>query len=413
MATDAQTLLTEAQCYACYASNPYTLNLLKLALLQQIAAAGGGGGTHYFNLVGTAYIGGDQTGNARGAGALDVQSVRSAATQVASGDNSSAFGYRNTASGYRSVAIGYLNTASNSRSNAFGYFNTASGTYSSAVGYKSTASDQYSSAVGCKNLAMGRYSSAFGYNSTASGLRSSAVGYTNTASDKYSSAVGYTNTASNTHTSAFGYKNTASGQYSSAVGYTNTASNTYSSAFGYNSTASGLRSSAVGYTNTASGHYSSAVGYTAIARIVNTTNICGPQIIRKDAGETLAAAFQSFCGVNTVLMWTEVDLKVADDFVITLPAGCHFYPDECGVIVTSATLVTVQPTVRFGNTGTPAKFLAAAITTTAIVQFDRQRFQTLLSAAGEVTLSAGVTIVATATTMLGRFYMKGLLVEDE
>lgn len=39
MATDAQTLLTAAQCYACFASNDYTIQLMKLSLLRQILLA--------------------------------------------------------------------------------------------------------------------------------------------------------------------------------------------------------------------------------------------------------------------------------------------------------------------------------------------------------------------------------------
>jgi hypothetical protein len=39
MATDAQTLLTEAQCYECNGANDYSLLLMKLALLRQILLA--------------------------------------------------------------------------------------------------------------------------------------------------------------------------------------------------------------------------------------------------------------------------------------------------------------------------------------------------------------------------------------
>lgn len=44
MATDPQTLLSEAKCYNCYAGNPYALQLMALSLLVQIIAGGGGGG---------------------------------------------------------------------------------------------------------------------------------------------------------------------------------------------------------------------------------------------------------------------------------------------------------------------------------------------------------------------------------
>ena len=174
----------------------------------------------------------------------------------------------------------------------------------------------------------------------------------------------------------------------------------------------GQYATAQGPNSTASGYRSSAIGSKAHSRINYTTNICGPQITRKDNGEGLAETFNQFCGVEVVLTSPIEDLKTVTDYVITLPNGCHFYPDECGVIITAADTVAVQATVRFGNSGTPAKLLAATITTTAAAVYDRHRFQTLLSAAGEVTLSAGVTIAATATTLTGRFYWKGLLVED-
>ena len=75
-------------------------------------------------LVGTAWLGGDKTGDVRGDSALDIQSGRFLPTRVASGTNSSAFGYSNTSSG--------------TSSSAFGYNNTASGYYASSVGYNNT-----------------------------------------------------------------------------------------------------------------------------------------------------------------------------------------------------------------------------------------------------------------------------------
>jgi hypothetical protein len=57
--------------------------------------------------IGTAYIGGDKTGNARGTNALDLQTTRVAgATYVASGNNSVAIGTNMIASGTDSIAIG-------------------------------------------------------------------------------------------------------------------------------------------------------------------------------------------------------------------------------------------------------------------------------------------------------------------
>ena len=73
-------------------------------------------------------------GNARGANAVDLQLSRVVATQVASGINSFAAGYRNVASGAGSTTLGAENTASGSFSSAIGRSNTASGTNSLAAG---------------------------------------------------------------------------------------------------------------------------------------------------------------------------------------------------------------------------------------------------------------------------------------
>jgi hypothetical protein len=74
-------------------------------------------------------------GNKRGANAIDLQILRSASTQVASGASSIAVGFNNTASSTESIAIGGSNTASSTNSSAIGSNNSASGTYSSAFGY--------------------------------------------------------------------------------------------------------------------------------------------------------------------------------------------------------------------------------------------------------------------------------------
>ena len=308
-------------------------------------------------LTGSAILGGDLTGDTRGANALDIQSSRNTTTQVASGARATAVGYRNTASGPSASAIGYNNTAS------------------------------------------AYYSSTFGVSNTASNTNSSAFGSSNTASAVYSSAFGSSNTASNTDSSAFGYNNTASGSNSSAFGIFNTASNTNSSAFGFD--------------NTASGSNSNAFGYKAKARIEKTTNICGPQIIRKDDGETSGIAFESFCGVETILMSKEIDLETVADQTLTLPSNCKFWLNEIGLIATSIDTISTQPTIRFGITGSLAKHNAAAITTDITAAGKREIETPLVPEDGETSLTAGVTVAAVATIALGRFYWKGMLIEDE
>jgi len=74
-------------------------------------------------------------GNARGADAVDWQSVRSAATQVASGANAALVGGSgNTASASYAIAGGINNAASGTAAVAFGQGNAISGSFSVAPG---------------------------------------------------------------------------------------------------------------------------------------------------------------------------------------------------------------------------------------------------------------------------------------
>lgn len=147
-------------------------------------------------IFGTAYVGGNKTGNTRGTRALDIQDNRLNLDQIASGFQSVALGGNNKASDQSSIAIGVSNIASNLNSSAVGYNNTASGNYSNAAGYFNTASGFNSSALGNTNTSSSNYSSAMGYGNTASGSYSSAVGNFNTSSGSYSSAFGRNNTSS-------------------------------------------------------------------------------------------------------------------------------------------------------------------------------------------------------------------------
>jgi hypothetical protein len=111
-------------------------------------------------------------GNARGANAVDLQTVRNAATQVASGANSFAAGKTNIASGSASVAIGSFCTSSGISSVAIGGAASggsaqATGDYSVALGLntKALAAGAYGLGVDCEatsvhTCAMGRRSKA-------------------------------------------------------------------------------------------------------------------------------------------------------------------------------------------------------------------------------------------------------------
>jgi len=124
-------------------------------------------------------------GNPRGLGAVDLQTQRNAATQVASGAGSFVMGFGSTASGTRSFAMGEFSTASGDYSAAMGTSN-ASNSSATAFG-SSTASNTYSTAMG-QGTASGSYASAMGL-SNATSTGATAMGLS-TASGSYSFACG-------------------------------------------------------------------------------------------------------------------------------------------------------------------------------------------------------------------------------
>jgi len=154
----------------------------------------------------------DAGGNARGQDAVDLQRVRSAATQVASGQQSVIGGGRNnTASGgVATVGGGQNNTASRDYATVGGgTSNTASG-FGATVGGGTinTASDQYATVGGGNgNTASGSYATVGGgYINTASGFMATVSGGNyNTASGSHSVVPGgYSNIANAAFNLVFG-----------------------------------------------------------------------------------------------------------------------------------------------------------------------------------------------------------------
>ena len=83
-------------------------------------------------------------GNARGTNSVDLQTVRAAATQVASGARSAIVGgQNNTASGSQSFVVGSDNVVSGTVSVAIGGFSSISGTYGIGLGLQTTDRGRY------------------------------------------------------------------------------------------------------------------------------------------------------------------------------------------------------------------------------------------------------------------------------
>lgn len=91
-------------------------------------------------------------GNARGTNAIDLQTTRSAATQVASGASAVVVGVNSTGSGSSSVAIGSTNTAGNLGAVAIGSGVSATGQRGTALGNSSTDRGRFGSLVHANGL---------------------------------------------------------------------------------------------------------------------------------------------------------------------------------------------------------------------------------------------------------------------
>lgn len=146
-------------------------------------------------------------GNKRGDYAVDLQMLRSSASQVASGVRSFAVGNNNTSSGTASVSLGTTNTASSSASIALGNSNTSGGASSVALGFTNTSSGSYSTAIGGSNNCSNNYSVGIGGLNTVSGVTAIGIGYNNTSSGNCSIAIGEQLTANGSYSVATNFNN--------------------------------------------------------------------------------------------------------------------------------------------------------------------------------------------------------------
>lgn len=166
-------------------------------------------------------------GNKRGANSVDLQTVRTNASNVASGQYSVVLGYNCRASATNSIAIGATSYATAVRAIALGSNSFANGVGSVAMGNDIGTT----TASGVGSVAMG------GVNTTASGGASTAFGG-GIASNDASFAVAYGN-ASGFSSVAMGGQigggAAASGNYSFALGSSTRATGAYSMAMLWNS----------------------------------------------------------------------------------------------------------------------------------------------------------------------------------
>ena len=167
-----------------------------------------------------------------------------AANNLASGDNSVAFGERTTASGSNSTAFGQGTKATEKRATAFGQRTQAIQSNATAFGIDTIASGQNATAFGNLTQATEIGATAFGNKNQATGQYATAWGGGDKKIDGTTTKVG--TVASGTYATAFGERTVASGESATAFGSDSTASGKNAAAFGENSTASGEASTAFG-----------------------------------------------------------------------------------------------------------------------------------------------------------------------
>lgn len=244
------------------------------------------------------------------------------------------------------------------------------------------------------------------------GLRGSVIGNIafNTGQDGL--AIGYGANNSGSNGIAIGESAANSGNDGITVGESTINTASFGTVIGGASQNSGDNGTAIGG-GINEGTTGMAIGFGAYNRINKSTNISGAIVIRKSEISQDAETYQFYSGAEVVIV-TRIDTPTATGTItITLPSGVRFFPDEVGFIATVANTVTVQPTISYGVTGNNAALLVAAPTTGISAAGDRDRQQVLVTADGQTSLTAEVTIGATATELVGRYYFKGFLIESQ
>ena len=375
----------------------------------------------------------DNSGDARGENSIDLQSTRSDSTQVASGLSSVLIGVESTLSGDYGVGLGcYIYSLSSTGVVIIG---NAASTDTASDDAIAIGSNAYVAKNGSNAITIGANSGtgkdatdslALGAGAYANATGACAIGPASSAGGAESVALGSGSYADGAGSFAFGNNSFASGAGSFSFGANTFAGGEGSISFCHDSSSGGLESIAIGVESSSSGDLSVAIGKgasadssnsqalgaTAQARLGGTTVIAG-SIIIPNTSSFVANPVIELAGAKCVIMSDVIDLKATPaDVSITIPVGARFYVDEIFLLVTAANTVTAQPTIRFGDNTTMDLLMTATETTGMDAAYKRQKFTPSVGN-GLSTLSFGVTIAATATTLQGRFGFVGILIENE
>jgi hypothetical protein len=166
-----------------------------------------------------AYVGGDKTGNTRGESALDIQSLRSVETDIASGEFSIAIGNEAEASGNSSISIGLGTIASDTNCVTIGKGGSSYGQNAVSIGSNNSvrnAPDGSTNPGTSGAVAVGRSNVVTGNDEETGKVLG--IGHSNTVTGDISSAVGLDHVVSSDNAHAYGNSVTVSSQDSLELG---------------------------------------------------------------------------------------------------------------------------------------------------------------------------------------------------
>lgn len=158
-----------------------------------------------------------------------------------------------------------------------------------------------------------------------------------------------------------------------------------------------------------------AIGYNMLNTVGYSHVIAGMSLIPKYvSGYGFGDLRNDFVGQENMCLSDEIDLKqtAADNLVTwTVPTGAAFYLTEVGFIITTISALSVQPQVSFGNSTTVDVLAQTAGTKTAI--YGKNKYTPLITDGITGNITASLKVSASGTTVKGRFYIKGHLIESQ
>jgi hypothetical protein len=373
------------------------------------------------------------------------------------GPFSTTIGYQNTTSLYQ----GYYSPGSGWGASAFGYKNYAQASQTSAFGHKNHANHRQASAFGSQNTASHYYAVAFGVENTASGYASTVFGVWSSASGHYATGIGNTAVARCDRTVVLGgpiltrgdvndidlnYKQLIVQNFSGTnnvimtqnidltavadiwlpmpdgtsfycdevgviISHADTVASQPTVHFGF-----GTQKNEIVHiqfsTVPASGHWNITIFGRSTDDLLSSSSASDIQAALNYAANGGDSHQLKGRFIVTGNYTSGFSVEYRGDFQDTQYSNLSATAN--GLYDSNPTAVTINVTESQagGPTITPAGLLAAVSTSGLAAVNARYRATSLLDYNGHKVISAGVTVGAGATSLVGRFYWKGILVED-